>query len=424
MTPSPRRVVITGLGLLTPLGRDGAALHAALLAGHSGVRPIRAFDATGLPSHIAGEIDAFDAKNYVDKSQRRSLKVMARPIQLAVAAAQLALTDGRVDKTRLDPTRFGVEFGAGLIPSELPDLSDAAVVSANCQPGAVDMHKWGEKGLPAISPLWMLKYLPNMPACHISILHDAQGPNNSITESDAASLLALGEAYRILGRDGADFFLVGGCESKIHPVSLTRQCLFGYLSKRNATPAEACRPFDRDRDGAVLGEGAAVLVVEDLAHAKKRGASILAEVIGFGSAFDRALDGSGLARAVRAALSDAGVGPEDIDHVVGHGLGTAREDAWEAAGLAEVFGDRVPVYGAKGALGTLGAASGVAELAISVLALNRGAMPATRNHANAGPDCPVRIIAGAPRPVGKPCAVKVAFTQMGQCAAVVVRKWL
>src|SRR5262249_31195699 len=148
------------------------------------------------------------------------------------------------------------------------------------------------------------------------------------------SLLALGEAYRILGRDGADFFLVGGCESKIHPVSLTRQCLFGHLSKRNATPEEACRPFDRDRDGTVIGEGAAVLVVEDLEHAKKRGAAPLAEVIGFGSAFDRGRDGTGLARAVRAALNEAGVGPEDVDHVTAHGLGMGKEDAWEAAGLA------------------------------------------------------------------------------------------
>src|SRR5262249_44817454 len=154
------------------------------------------------------EIDGFDAKNYVEKSQRRSLKVMARPIQLAVAAAKLALTHGQVDKGQLDKTRFGIEFGAGLLASELPELAEAACASSNCQPGKIDMLAWGEKGLSSIQPLWMLKYLPNMPACHISILHDAQGPNNSITESDAASLLALCEARRILQRDGADFFLV------------------------------------------------------------------------------------------------------------------------------------------------------------------------------------------------------------------------
>ena len=166
----------------------------------------------------------------------------------------------------------------------------------------------------------MLKYLPNMLACHVSILHNAQGPNNTITESDVASLLALGEAYRILGRDQADFFLVGGAESKINPLSLVRQCLFEPLSRRNDAPEKACRPFDRSRDGLVLGEGAGVLVVEELEHARKRGARIYAEVVGFGAAFDRERNGDGLARAIRAALAEAGIGPDDVDHVNAHGL--------------------------------------------------------------------------------------------------------
>jgi 3-oxoacyl-[acyl-carrier-protein] synthase II len=144
-------------------------------------------------------------------------------------------------------------------------------------------------------------------------------------------------------------------------------------------------------------------------------------VLGFGSAFDRGLDGKGLARAVRAALTESGVGLEDIDHVTAHGLGAQREDSWEARGLAEVFGDQVPVYAAKGSLGSLGAASGVAELAISVIAMREGMMPASRNHQMTAPDCPIRVLAGAPRPVTKPCAVKVCFTQMGQCAAAVIR---
>ena len=140
----------------------------------------------------------------------------------------------------------------------------------------MDLEKWGEQGITAIQPKWMLKYLPNMLACHVSILHDARGPNNSITQSDVASLLALGEAYRILSRDQADFFLVGGAESKINPLSMVRQCLFEPLSRRNDAPAKACRPFDRHRDGIVLGEGAGVFVVEDLEHARKRGARIYA----------------------------------------------------------------------------------------------------------------------------------------------------
>lgn len=418
-----RRIVITGIGVQTPLGNDADRLWAAVLAGTTGIRAVRSFDASGLPTRIAAEIDGFDPKQYVEKHQRKSLLMMARPIQLAIAAAHGALKHGLVDKSKLDPTRFGVEFGAGLIASELPDLADAASVSRNCQPGKVDMLAWGEKGLPTIQPKWMLKYLPNMPACHISILHDAQGPNNSITESDAASLLALSEACRILERDAADFFLVGGCESKLNPLSLTRQCLFEELSTRNDEPGAACRPFDAGRDGQVLGEGATVLVVETLEHAEKRGAHVYAEVVGTGAAFDRKFDGAGLARACEAALKQAGIAAADLDHVNAHGLGTRKEDVWEAQGLARVVGDRVPVFAAKGYLGHLGAASGTTELALSVLALKHGVLPGTVTHERTDPACPIGVHTGSPKAVTKPFALKVGFTHMGQCAAVVVRKW-
>jgi 3-oxoacyl-[acyl-carrier-protein] synthase II len=425
MPPSSRRVVITGLGLITPVGLDPASFWRSLLEGRSGIRPIKSFDTSSLPVRIAGEIEKFDARDFVEKSQRKGLRMMARPIQLGVAGAQRALDDGKVDKAKLDPTRFGVEFGAGLIASELPELADAALVSANCQPGAMDLEKWGGQGLPVIPPLWMLKYLPNMPACHVSILHNAQGPNNTITESDAAGLLALGEAYRILQRDGADFFLVGGCESKVNPLSMVRQCLFEALSHSNETPEKACRPFDRARDGVVVGEGAGVLVVEDLEHARKRGARIYGEVVGFGSAFDARLDGSGVARATRAALADAGIGPEEVDHVNAHGLASREADAWEARGLQEVFGqsrEPAPVFAAKGYLGNMGAGAGTTELAASLLALEQGVVPATLNFEEPDPACPIRVLT-APREVRKPFVLKVGFTPMGQCAAAVVRRW-
>lgn len=421
-----RRVVITGIGIISPIGVDAASFWRSLEEGRSGIGPIQTFDASGLPVRIAGEIADFDAKDFVDKKDRKSLRVMARTIQLAVAGAQRALDDGKVDKSKLEPTRFGVEFGAGLIATELTDLVEAACVSANCQPGRVDLEKWGELAIPAIQPLWMLKYLPNMLACHVSILHDARGPNNSITESDVAGLLALGEAYRILLRDQADFFLVGGAESKINPLSMVRQCLFEHLSRRNEEPNKACRPFDRSRDGLVLGEGAGVFVAEELEHARRRGARIYAEIVGFGAAFDPGLRGDGLARAIRAALTEAGIGPHEVDHVNAHGLATRPSDAWEAGNLREVFGEgprTTPVLAVKSYIGNLGAGGSSTELAASLLAMNNGRVPPTLNYEQADPDCPISVLAGQPRLLTRPYVVKASFTQMGQCAAIVVRQW-
>ncbi len=418
-----RRVVITGIGAITPIGLSLDTFWQSLLDGRSGIRPITSFDTSTIPVRFAGEIATFHEKEFIDKKNQRSLKMMARTIKFAVAGAQRALDDGKVDKSKLDPTRFGVEFGAGLIATELPELADAAIASTNCKPGTVDLEKWGAQGLGAIQPLWMLKYLPNMAACHVSILHDAQGPNNSITESDVAGVLALGEAVRILERDGADFFLVGGAESKINPLSMVRQCLFESLSQRNDAPEKACRPFDLGRDGQVIGEGAGVFVVEELEHARKRGARIYAEVVGFGAAFDRKMNGDGVARAVKAALEEAGIGPEDLDHVNAHGLGTPAADPMEAAGLRKALGNHdVPILALKSYIGNLGAGGSTTELAASLLALTHGVVPGTLNCDRPDPACPVRVLAG-PRATSKPYVLKTAFTLMGQCGAVVVRKW-
>ena len=426
MVSSQRRVVVTGIGIISPIGLDPASCWQSLRQGRSGIKPIQLFNAAALPVRIAGEIVGFDAKKFVDKKDRKSLRVMARSIQLAVAAAQLALNDSKIDKDKLDPTRFGVEFGASLIASELEELGAASQLSANCQPGTVDLEKWGKQGLANIPPLWMLKYLPNMLACHISIMHNAQGPNNTITESDVAGLLALGEAFRITRRNQADFFLAGGGESRINPLSMVRQCLFQPLSKRNEEPEKACRPFDRRRDGMVLGEGATVLVMEELEHARRRGAKIYGEMVGFGAAFDRGTTGKGLARAIRAALTEAGVGPEAIDHVNASGTSTVPGDAWEARGIQEVFGScqqPVPVFAAKSYFGNLGPGSAPTEIAASLLALEHGQLPATLNYEEPDPACPVTVAAREIRPVRKPYFLKTGFTDLGQCAAAVFRKW-
>jgi 3-oxoacyl-[acyl-carrier-protein] synthase II len=271
----------------------------------------------------------------------------------------------------------------------------------------------------------MLKYLPNMLACHVSILHNAQGPNNSITQTDVSSMLALGEACRIIGRDQADFFLVGGADSKINPLSMVRHSMFEPLSRRNEAPQAASRPFDRDRDGLVLGEGGGVLVLEELEHAQARGARIYAEVAGFGAAFDRDRSGPGLARAIRSALNEAGIGPADIDHINAQGFSSIEEDRWEARALQEVFGacnPPVPVFAPKSYYGNLGAGSGTTELAASLLALEQGLLPATLNYQHPDPVCPVPV-AAEPRAIQRKCLLKISFTEMGQCAAVVCRKW-
>jgi 3-oxoacyl-[acyl-carrier-protein] synthase II len=268
----------------------------------------------------------------------------------------------------------------------------------------------------------MLKYLPNMLACHVSILHNAQGPNNSITQSDVASLLAVGEAARILRRNQSDFFLVGGADSKINPLSQSRQQMFGHLSKNNADPQHALKPFDKRRDGLVIGEGGCVFTMEDLGHAEKRGASIVAELVGFGSSFDRGLTGKGLARAIRIALAQAKIAPADIDHVNAQGLGSVKLDAFEARAIHEVFGTTVPVWSIKPNIGHLSAGSSTTELAGSLLAMKHGTLPPTLNYETPDPACPVQVLTKA-RPIVKPYFVKIGFTEMGQCAAVVCKKY-
>ncbi len=414
-----RRVVITGIGVVSSIGIGTGPFWESLSQGRSGIKLVTTFDTSALPTRIGGEVIGFDAKSYVDKKDRKSLRIMARAIQFAIASAQLALDDCKIDKAKLDPTRFGVEFGAGLMPTELEELIGASNVSVKAE--KADLKLWGEQGLPAIPPLWMLKYLPNMHACHVSILHNAQGPNNSITESDVAGLLALGEATRILRRNQADFFLVGGADSKLNPLSMVRQCVFGHLSKRNEPAAAACRPFERNRDGAVLGEGATVLGVEDLEYALGRGAPIYGEITGFGAAFDPGCKGQGLARAIRAALNQAGVKPEDIGHVNAHGLSSVEADAWEARALREVFGERqVPVLAAKSYFGNMGSGSPLAECAVSLLAVQHGILPATLNYIEPDPKCPLAV-GKSNQPLTNPVFLKISFTEMGQCAAAVLR---
>jgi len=423
MPANRRRAVFTGLGVLSPIGSGAGAFWDALVAGTPGVRPVRNFDPAGLPSRIGGEVPDFDAKKVVSKEARKALRVMSRTVQLGLCAAYQAAADGGPAPGQLDPFRVGVEFGCVMIATDLDDMVAAARVSTNCAPRSVNLETWGGKGLEQVQPLWMLKYLPNMPACHTSIYFDAQGPNNTITEADAAGILALGEAYRILARDAADYFFVGGCESKLNPLSMTRLNKFSPLTRRNDTPETAVRPFDRDRDGTALGEAAAVLGLEELETARRRGVKVYAELVGFASGFDRGRTGSVLARVIRNALAEAGIQPADVDHVNAHAAGVPDLDAFEARAVREVFGESTPVYALKGQTGNTGAAAGLVELAASILALHHGRLPGTVNYQTPDPACPVHVHTGQPKPVTKPYAVKIGYTDLGQCGVAVIRKW-
>ncbi len=250
-----------------------------------------------------------------------------------------------------------------------------------------------------------------------------RGPTNTITQSDAAGLLAAGEAFRILRGGRADLMLAGGADTRTNALTMVRYCLFSQLSARNDAPARACRPFDVERDGQVLGEGAGVLLLETLEHARARRARIDAEVLGFACGFDPGRTGRGLARVIRAALAAAGATPGDLDHVNAHAPGTRDDDAWEARGLAEALGTgAVPVVAYKSYIGNLGPGAAVTELAASVLALADGTLPATLNHTATDPACPVDVVR-TPRRVGRPCFLKVSGTERGQCAALVLRRW-
>ena len=423
MVTSTRRAVITGLGVISPIGTGAGPFWAALRAGTSGVRTIRAFDPSALPCRIAGELPDFVAKAMIEKSYRKSLNAMARVVQIGVVASQFAMHDAGLAKGTVAPERIGVEYASVMGATDIDDLARCSQLAVVGPRQPVDMDIWGRESVPEMPPMWMLKYLPNMPACHTTILFDMQGPSNTIIPNDAAGVLAVGEALRVIQRDAADVMLVGGSESKINPLSQSRFNSFAPLTRDNDHPTTAVRPFDRDATGTCLGEAGVAFPLEELSHARKRGAKILGEVVGFAAGVDRGLTGAGFARVIRTALTNAGIQPGDVDHVNAHGVGVKSLDAFEARGITGVFGRDVPVFAPLSRFGNTGAASGVLELACSVLALYHGELPGTLNHDHPDPDCPIAVHTGTPRTVSKPYVVKVSGTDLGQCGAIVVRRW-
>jgi 3-oxoacyl-[acyl-carrier-protein] synthase II len=434
MLGSERRVVITGLGLVTPLGDSPDRVWSALAEEQGAVRPIQAFPVEGLPNNLCAEIGDFDfakhpalAKARFIKDLRKSRKYMARDIQLCVAAAQLAMVDARLDQQGVEPTRIGIDLGAGLISSELDELAPA-ISQATSSNKSFDFQAWGREAIEVIEPIWLLKYLPNMLACHISILMDCQGPSNSITEADASSNLAIAEAARIIARGKADVMIAGGADSKIHPLSFVRMALHRSMSQWRGDPAGACRPFDLLRDGTVPGEGSGILILEEREHALQRGAVIHGEILGAGSGCDTmpggGLDpeGSGTAIAISAALRESGVSPSGIGHVNAHGLGTKLGDLAEARALHQVFGaSPPPVTALKGFMGTLASGCGAVEAIASLIGVNRGFIPPTLNCDDPDPTCALDLVRGGPRETSNPIYLNTNLTANGQAAALVIR---
>jgi len=412
-------VVITGLGIACPLGVGREAVWSAIENGRSGVRTIEHLAEARFPIPIGGEVPDFEPKQYV--KPRKSLKVMSRETQLGFTAAELAWTDAQLDESSVDPERLGVVVGANIFRSELPDLTTAFI--ASCDKGQFDFRQFAKVGIREMNPLWMLKYLPNMTACHIGIAHDARGPINSIIQGDVSSLLAIIEATDVIARGHAEVMLAGGASSMLSMVDLTWHA--GARMARNISrPAEACRPFEAARDGAVASEGAAMFVLESREHAQQRGARLQGRVLGYGRrcepcAANQKPTGQAIGHAIQAALGMSHVPASEIGHVNAHGLSTVEDDAIEARAIRDLLGD-VPVTAPKSFFGNLGAASGAAELVISLLGLQHGVAPPTLNYNQPDPACPVNV-AASPQPSHSPAVLALNHKLTGQAAALVVR---
>jgi len=440
-----RRVVITGLGVATPIGIGIDAFWEGLLQKRCGIRRVEAFDPSGMPVRIAGELPAFQLGDFIPKAYRKSAKVMARDIMIAVVSAYHAVTDAKLvtkciiergehpGPTNVDSTRFGANIGAGLICADLHELAGALATAADEQ-GRFDLLRWGAEGMNNLTPLWLLKFLPNMLACHVTIVHDAQAPSNTITCSEASSHLAIGEAYRTIARGDADVCICGGAESKTNPMAMTRPLLCGRVNiEDNDAPARASRPFAADRAGSVPSEGGGLVILEALDHARSRSAKIYGEITGFGAASSAsswsAPDPSGraIAIALRKALADAETSADRINLVAPFGTGTHNYDSAESAAWNEVFGtwlSEIPAMTTRGAVGMNGAGTGAIDFAATVMAVARNTVPPSVNTSNPDPASRFNFVQDDPKDARVTHAITVSYALAGgQTAALVVRRF-
>jgi 3-oxoacyl-[acyl-carrier-protein] synthase II len=424
-----RRVVVTGLGVVAPNGVGKKSFWSACINGKSGVAPIQSFDASSHPVKIAAEVRDFDVTQFVPVAQRKSIKIMSRAMRFAVGAAGLAVRDSGLELDRQNPERVGVVMGTGLVPMDLPEVIPALLESCDAD-GKFHTDRLGERGSGALFPLWILKYLPNMVAAHISLALNAQGPNSTITTACVAGTQAVGEAFRLISRGDADIMLAGGADSRIDPLLLLAYTSLGALSRADRPAAEVSRPFDAERDGFVLGEGAGVLVLEELEKARKRGAVIYAEVLGLGSSFDAYgvtkpdPSAGGATRAIEWALREARVDPGHVDYINAHGTSTRLNDLMETRAVKRVFGEgarALPLSSIKSVIGHLIGAAGAVEAVALALTLHDGVLPPTINHTHSDPECDLDYVPNTARKVPVRTAVSTSFGFGGQNAALVMR---
>lgn len=409
-----RRVVVTGIGLITPLGIGTEQTWQALINAQSGIGPITRFDASDQASQIAAEVKDFNPENWFEKKQVKNLDAF---VQYAVAAADLAWKSSGLSITEDNVNRVGVITGCGM--GGLPTIEDTYATLQS-------------KGPRKITPFFIPRVIPNMPSGHISMRIGCKGPNLSQTTACAAGTHAVGEAFRHIAYGDCDVAITGGTESVICPLAVGGFSAMKALSTRNDDPTTASRPFDRDRDGFVISEGAGMMVLEELESAKRRGATIYAEIIGYGQSSDAfhiaapPEDGEGAARCMAAALRDAGLNPSDIDYINAHGTSTPLNDKCETLAIKTVFGEhahKLMVSSTKSMTGhMLGAAGGI-EAAFTALTLHHGIIPPTANLRNPDPDCDLDYVPLVARETRIQTAMSNSFGFGGTNGVVIFRRF-
>ena len=431
------RVVITGFGQITPLGLNAGDTWASLCTGKIGIDTITAFDPVGFSCKLAGQVPDYQIRDYVPKTHRKATKLMSRDIELVVIAANEAFVHAGLvtrgidpENINVDPERVAINLGAGLISCDLVELAPA--VAASTTEGKFDIHKWGRDGLNMVTPLWLLKYLPNMLACHVGIIHDIQGPSNTITCAEVAGHLAIIEAVQVIARGDSDIALAGGAEAKVNPIVMIRQCLLKRATiENNDDPASACRPFDADAKGSVFGEAAGVVILEELQHAEKRNAKIYAEVVGLGqsNSINPAYEhiepyGKGIRIAIEKAMAEAQIRPDDLDLIIPHGTGIPADDLAESNAIRAALGNavkKVLVWPTKSMLSNTGAASGAVDVVAALCAMRDGKIPAAKNCDRKAAGCNLNIVNQAQERNIR-FALCCSYTYGGQTAAVVLKK--